>query len=119
MKKKSRRKKERKRNKRNLPEQDIQKNIPMLIRYLGLDEATPNTGTKNKRELMERALTLVKKWESGSAEEWSSRLSLRLNISSRTAKENYLEPLIQEGIVKKVDSRLFFIGLPVEDEEET
>ena len=90
LKKKSRRIEEKKLVKKNLHERDIKQNTEALIRYLGLNEATPNTGTKNKRDLMVRALTLLKDWELGSVEEWSNRLSLRLNISAKTAKENYI-----------------------------
>ena len=106
------RSKEKKLARRNKQEHDTVHEIAGIIKYLGLDEATPNTGTRNKRDLMKRALTLLKTWESGTPEEWSNRLSLRLNISARTAKDNYIEPLIQEGIIQKENSRLVFYGVP-------
>jgi len=104
--------------KKNPQKLDIQKSIAMIVKHLGLNEATPNTGTKNKRDLMERALTILREWKTGTAEEWTNRLSLRLNVSPRTAKDNYIDPLIFEGIIKRVNSRLVFVGLPNEGDED-
>ena len=50
--------KEKKRARRNLQEHDTVQEVADIIKYLGLNEATPNTGTRNKRELMERTLIL-------------------------------------------------------------
>lgn len=82
------------------------------IKYLELDKEGPNRGTKNKQELMKRILTHIYNWGTGGYDEWISKLSIRLGLAPRTVKENYLNPLIKEGIIKQTDSQLYFVGPP-------
>ena len=84
------------------------------IKYLELNKECPNFGTKNKNELMKRMITTIFEWTSGTESEWRSKLSIRLNLSTRTVRENYLNPLIEEGIIVKIGSILYFVGPPEE-----
>jgi len=98
----------------------IKKNNPKenevfkIIKYLDLNIENPNIGTKNKQRLMERTLGYMKNWQTGAYEEWINRLSLRLNVTVRTVRENYVDPLISEGIIKKIGSQIVFVGIPEE-----
>lgn len=83
-----------------------------IIKYLDLSSGTPNIGTRNKRILMERTLVYLVEWHSGTYDEWINRLSLRLNLTVRTVRENYVDPLISEGIVRKTGSQVVFVGIP-------
>ena len=82
------------------------------IKYLDLNREGPNWGTKNKQELMVRTLYYTSGWGTGSKDEWISKLSNRLGLAPRTVKENYLNPLIKEGIIKQAGSQLYFVGPP-------
>lgn len=91
------------------------------IKYLGLERGGPNRGTKNKQELMIQTIELLAKWGAGEKIKWVSMLCNRLGLTPRTVRENYLDPLIQESIIVKIGSKLYFVGPPVEitqDEDE-
>ena len=88
------------------------------IEYLDLDKEGPNRGTKNKQELTIRVLEYVSKWGEGSYPDWKSRIATRLGLSPRAVKENYLDPLIREGIVGRVGHNVFFNGAPKSDSSE-
>ena len=82
------------------------------IKFLDLDKEGPNRGTKNKQDLMIRTLQYISEWKEGIYEDWRSKLANRLGVTPRTIKENYLDPLIREGIVGKVGPKVFFNGVP-------
>ena len=86
--------------------------VTEVIKYLDLDRAGPNWGTRNKQELMKRLLYYISSWGIGSPDEWVSKLSTRLGLSPRTVKENYFIPLIKEGILDEIGSQIHFIGIP-------
>ena len=88
------------------------------IKYLDLDREGPNWGTKNKQELMKRTLYYISNWRYGSSDLWVSKLSNRLGLTPRTVRENYLDPLIKEGLIAKAGSQLHFAGPPEEVSEE-
>ena len=85
------------------------------IRYLDLDKEGPNRGTKNKQELMVRTLGYLFEWKEGKYNDWIKRLANRLSVSTRTAKDNYLDPLISEGIVSRVSHKVFWVGITEPD----
>lgn len=95
-------------------EYESKTNIEEIMNYLGLNSQNPNMGTKNKRVLMEKALILLKQYNNLENDVVIGRLSLRLNLTVRTVRENYVEPLICEGIIVSVGSKLFFKGIPEE-----
>lgn len=88
------------------------KDIRDVLDYLGLKGENPNVATKNKQVIMTKALYYMQKWKRGLYYNWIRRLSLRLNLSVRTTRENYVDPLIAEGIIKEDKGELTFIGIP-------
>ena len=91
--------------------------VARCIEYLDLDRAGPNRGTNNKLELMKRTLYYISSWGAGSVKSWTNGLSIRLGLSPRTVKDNYLDPLIGEGIIRKDGMQLHFVGSPQSDGE--
>jgi hypothetical protein len=88
------------------------------VKYLDLDKEGPNRGTKNKQDLMVRTINYTSKWKEGTYPEWKSKLATRLGIAPCTVKENYLDPLIQEGIIGRVGYKVFFVGIQERTEGE-
>lgn len=101
--------------KKTFPEHTTSPEVSRCIEYLGLDKEGPNRGTRNKQELMKRTLTYVSEWKEGDYNDWISRLSIRLGTTTRTTKENYLDPLISEGIISRAGHQVAFKGAPTED----
>jgi len=99
-------------------EQDKRDPVTKSIEYLDLDREGPNRGTNNKLELMKRVLYYISAWGTGSYKEWINKLSIRLGLAPRTVKDNYLHPLIEEGIIAKDGSLLRFVGPPENEKEE-
>ena len=66
---------------------------------------------------MKRTLYYISSWGTGSYKSWISKLSIRLGLAKRIVKDNYLDPLIEEGIISKAGSQLRFIGPPESGEE--
>jgi len=92
--------------------------VAKCIEYLDLDRVGPNRGTNNKLELMKRTLYYISSWGTGSVKSWIYKLSNRLGLAPRTVKDNYLDPLIEEGIIRKDGMQLRFVGPPENDEGE-
>lgn len=82
-----------------------------------MDREGPNWGTRNKKELMKRALRYISEWQTGAYDEWKAMLCNRLGLTGRTVKDNYLDPLIREGIIVQTGDQLFFKG-PQEDQSD-
>ena len=90
----------------------LNREVFRCIKYLDLDKEGPNYGTRNKQDLTIRTLKYLHEWQEGQYQEWNSRLALRLGISVRIVKENYVDPLIKEGIIGKAGSNVIFMGAP-------
>ena len=101
-----------------LKEQGQSDLVAKSIEYLDLDRVGPNRGTNNKLELMKRTLYYISSWGTGSVKLWIYKLSNRLGLAPRTVKDNYLNPLIEEGIIEKNGSQLHFVGPPENGEED-
>lgn len=82
-----------------------------IHRFLGLD--TADKRLKLKAELMKTTLFLASQWKEGIKNEWISKIANRTCISTRKVRENYVEPLIDEGILRETrDGYIQFVGLP-------
>ena len=92
--------------------------VSKSIEYLDLDRVGPNRGTNNKLELTKRTLYYISSWETGSVKSWTNKLSISLGLTPRTVKDNYLDPLIGVGIIRKDGMQLRFVGPPENDDEE-
>jgi len=99
-------------------EQDKRDPVTKSIEYLDLNRVGPNRGTNNKLELMKSTLYYISAWGTGSYKSWINKLSIRLGLAPRTVQENYLHPLIEEGIIARDGSLLHFVGPPENDNEE-
>jgi len=92
--------------------------VAKCIEYLDLNRVGPNRGTNNKLELMKNTLYYISAWGMGNYKSWINKLSIRLGLTPRTVKDNYLHPLIEEGIIAKDGSQLRFVGPPENEKEE-
>jgi len=64
------------------------------------NERTVNVGTENKEELQNQALRFMKKYpENKTAKQYARLLCWNIRVSQRTALENYIEPMIEHGIL--------------------
>jgi hypothetical protein len=85
--------------------------LSKIIRYLGLDRIDGRL--KLKADSMIKTIELTQKWKRGSKQEWVDKLANRTCISTRKIRENYLEPLITEGILRQLgNDNIEFVGLP-------
>jgi len=97
---------------------EIDNEIKALLIYIGVDEDNPNMGTKAKRNLTTKVLRFCIESSEGKYSAWVGLLSMRLNMSTRTLKENYFEPLIDIGVLDKGNNTIKYIGIPKSKEEE-
>ena len=88
------------------------------VEYLDLHKEGPNRGTKNKQELMIRTLEYLHNWNEGIYNDWIRKLANRLSVTPRTVRDNYLDPIISEGIVGRVGHKVHFNGVPKSDSSE-
>jgi len=83
-----------------------------IYKYLELDIALDQR-LKLKSNLMKRVIYLTSLWHEGRLDEWIDKLANRCNISTRKCREDYLQPLITDGILKRQsDGCIQFVGLP-------
>lgn len=63
-------------------------------------ESSVNTGTQNKALLQDQTIILFKKYpKQRTAKQYACILSWDIRVSQRTALENYIEPMIERGIL--------------------
>jgi len=66
-----------------------------------------------KADIMRRVIFLTYQWKEGLRNVWISKLANRTCISTRKIRENYIQPLIHEGILQENSNRIRFAGLPI------
>jgi|GEM_PF-7035934 hypothetical protein len=80
-------------------------------------------GTKDgrltiKAYLMRKVITLTSEWKNGDKNKWISKLSIRCCVSTDKMRRDYVEALIDEGILTEIGKdRLEFVGLVKKDSE--
>ena len=84
--------------------------IERCIDYLNLNSSSPNRGTESKKEITKEVLRFIYFWNGGNYVDVTNKLSTRLGLTPRTIRENYLEPLRKEGIIRVEDSRIVWVG---------
>jgi len=86
--------------------------LAKIYAYLELDTATDQR-LKLKSLLMKKVIFLTMQWKEGYLNEWIDKLANRCSLSTRKIRENYIEPLITEGILeRRGNGRIRFVGLP-------
>lgn len=85
--------------------------VEKILEYIGADKRSVNVGTKVKYDILTAVITLCMKVKDTPLNVLTSRLSLACNVTPRTMKEGYLEPLIDIGILKYKNNVVTYIGL--------
>lgn len=84
--------------------------LDKIFHFLELDHIDGRL--KLKADTMKRIIELAQIWQKGSKQAWIDKLANRTCLSTRRIRENYIEPLITEGIFQETGSMLSFKGLP-------
>lgn len=85
--------------------------LSRIHRFLGLDNADKRL--RLKADITKTTLFLTSKWKKGIKSEWISKIANRTCVSTRKIRENYIEPLIDEDILRETrDGYIEFVGLP-------
>jgi len=87
--------------------------VGFFISDLQLDRDPTLRQQKAKIENTKRVLKLTKSWNKGYYNVWVDWLSIPLGLSTRKIREDYLDPLISKGIIKRTENNeVFWIGAP-------
>jgi len=90
--------------------------IEQILIYLGRKDLDAQGQVKDRH--LGQVLTNCQMWKKGSLQALIDRLTIRCGISSRYMKENYVQPLITEGILRIVrmqhDVCWAWVGVPVQ-----
>lgn len=97
---------------------DENQEIKKILNYIGVDDDNPNMGTKAKRNLLTKILEFCINSGSGNYNSWVGLISIRFNMSVRTVKENYIEPLITANILNRDNNVIRYLGIPVKENSE-
>ena len=85
-----------------------------VLTYLGRNELDAQGQVKDRH--LGQVLIYAQMWKKGSIQELINRLTIRLGISSRYIKENYVQPLITEHIIDVIrmghDLTWNWVGVP-------
>jgi len=88
--------------------------IKEVLKYLGRDELDSKGDVKDRH--LGQVLVYCQMWKNGSLQELVDRLTIRVGISSRYIKANYVQPLITEKILRivrmKHDVCWAWVGVP-------
>jgi len=88
--------------------------IMEVLTYLGRTDLDAQGQVKDRH--LGQVLVYVQMWRQGSLQELINRLTIRCGISSRYIKENYVQPLITEGILRIIrmqhDVCWAWVGVP-------
>ena len=85
--------------------------LSRINKYLGLNDI--DARLKIKADCMKKTLKYASIWHRGSKQAWIDKLANRTGLSTRKVRENYIEPLITEGILREYgNGEVEFVGLP-------
>ena len=66
-----------------------------------------------KADIMKKVLSYCSEWKSGNQKQWIDKLATRTCVSTRKIREDYIDPLVSEGILEKTsEGTIRFSGLP-------
>lgn len=83
-----------------------------IYNFLDLNDA--KDGRLNiKADIMKKVIRLSSEWKIGDKNQWINRLANRTCVSTRKIREDYVQPLISEGILLETEQGFIqFVGLP-------
>jgi len=88
--------------------------IMEVLTFLGRTDLDSQGQVKDRH--LGQVLTNCQMWKQGSLQQLIDRLTIRCGISSRYIKENYVQPLITEGILRitrmQHDICWIWVGVP-------
>ncbi len=88
-----------------------------IFDYLGLNEQKDGR-LRVKADIMKKVIQLSSKWKTGNMYKWIDWLATRTCVSTRKIREDYVFPLISEGILAQLPEDVIrFIGLPQKERE--
>jgi len=89
-----------------------QNDLYNIFNYLNLNEI--KDGRLNiKANIMKKVIRYTSKWKNGNKNQWIHWLANRTCVSTRKIREDYVQPLISEGIlVETAHGTIKFAGLP-------
>jgi hypothetical protein len=84
-----------------------------IYAYLELDTITDQR-LKLKANLMKKVVFYTMQWKEGTENTWIDKIATRTSVSTRKIREDYINPLVTEGILERTgDGHIRFVGLPV------
>jgi len=89
-----------------------QKDLDSIFNYLNLNEI--KDGRLNiKANIMKKVIRYASIWKTGNKNQWIDWLATRTCVSTRKMREDYVQPLISDGIlVETAQGTIEFVGLP-------
>ena len=88
-----------------------------INKHLGLD-STPDARLKVKADIMKDVIYYGCIWKEGIYSVWINRMSIRCKVSTRKIREDYIAPLIDEGIFKLNGGTIAFVGIEKPSKED-
>jgi len=83
-----------------------------IYAFLGFDRITDKR-LQVKADIMKKVLSYCSEWKSGNEKQWIDKLANRTCVSTRKIREDYIDPLVSEGILEKTsEGNICFMGLP-------
>jgi len=87
-------------------------NLSKIYAFLGFDRINDKR-LQVKADIMKKVLSYCSDWKSGNEKQWVDKLATRTCVSTRKMREDYIDPLVSEGILEKTsEGNIRFIGLP-------
>ena len=87
-------------------------NLGKIYAFLGFDRITDKR-LQVKADIMKKVLSYCSEWKSGNEKQWVDKLATRTCVSTRKMREDYIDPLVSEGILEKTsEGNICFMGLP-------
>jgi hypothetical protein len=86
-----------------------------IYAFLGFDKITDRR-LQVKADIMKKVLSYCSEWKNGNEKQWTDKLANRTCVSTRKIREDYIDPLVSEGILEKTsDGNIRFTGLPMSE----
>jgi predicted transcriptional regulator len=83
-----------------------------IYAFLGFDKISDKR-LQVKADIMKKVLSYCSEWKSGNEKQWIDKLANRTCVSTRKIREDYIDPLVSEGILEKTsEGNIRFSGLP-------